>query len=78
MVIGSVELTSGVAIAPEEIGVALGCGEALGAAWQAETNSKSKTHRIGIDFFMITSLKKITQLGNRLGYFGDRIIKPTS
>jgi hypothetical protein len=58
MVIGSVDPTSGVAIAPEEIGVALGCGEAVGTAWQAETASKNKTHRIGIDFFMITSLKK--------------------
>ena len=58
MVIGSVELTSGVAITPVEAKVAVGCGEAVGAAWQAETTSKSKTHRIGIVFFMITSLKK--------------------
>ena len=58
MVIGSVELTSGVAIAPEEAMVVVGCGKAVGAAWHAETTSKSKTHRIGIVFFMITSLKK--------------------
>jgi len=58
MVIGSVELTSGVAITPEEAKVVVGCGKAVGVAWQAETTSKSKTHRIGIVFFMITSLKK--------------------
>lgn len=58
MVIGSVELTSGVAIAPKEAKVEAGCGEAVGTAWQAVTTSKSKTHRIGIVFFMITSLKK--------------------
>jgi hypothetical protein len=58
MVIGGCVFASAVAVPLGDAGVALGCGEPVGMAWQAETTSKSKTHRIGIVFFMITSLKK--------------------